>query len=65
MQEEVTIQTLIIVPLKGWKSSNKLVTASKDQNSIQEKIKSRMKSENACYHSVQNLISFRLLFNSI
>ena len=26
------------------------------QNSIQEKIKSRLKSGNACYHSVQNII---------
>jgi predicted RNA-binding protein YlxR (DUF448 family) len=43
----------------------KLVTTSKDQNSIQEEIKSRMKSQNACYHSEQNLLSFSLLFNSI
>jgi hypothetical protein len=28
-----------------------------DQNSIQEEIKSRLKSGNACYHSVQNLLS--------
>jgi predicted transcriptional regulator len=27
------------------------------QNSIQEEIKSRLKSGNACYHSVQNLLS--------
>ena len=32
-----------------------------NQNSIQEEIKSRLKSGNACYHSVQNLLSFRLL----
>jgi len=31
------------------------------QNSIHEEIKSRLKSDNACYHSVQNLLSFRLL----
>jgi hypothetical protein len=30
------------------------------QNSIQEKIKSRLKSRNACYHSVQNLLSSSL-----
>jgi hypothetical protein len=30
-------------------------------NSIHEEIKSRLKSGNACYHSVQNLLSFRLL----
>ena len=28
-----------------------------DQNSIQEEIKSRLKSGNACYHAVQNLLS--------
>jgi hypothetical protein len=28
-----------------------------NQNSIQEEIKSRLKSENSCYHSVQNLLS--------
>ena len=32
-----------------------------DQNPIQEEIKSRSKSGNACYHSVQNLLSSRLL----
>jgi len=30
------------------------------QNSIQEEIKSRLRSRNACYHSVQNLLSSRL-----
>jgi len=28
-----------------------------NQNSIQEEIKSRLKSGNACYYSVQNLLS--------
>ena len=28
-----------------------------NQNSIQEEIKSRLKSGNSCYHSVQNLLS--------
>jgi hypothetical protein len=32
-----------------------------DQNSIQGEIKSRLKSGNACYHLVQNLLSSRLL----
>ena len=32
-----------------------------NQNSIQEKIKSRFKSGNACYYSVQNLLSSSLL----
>jgi hypothetical protein len=33
------------------------------QNFINEEIKSRMKPEIACYHSVQNVLSFSLLFN--
>jgi UDP-galactopyranose mutase len=32
-----------------------------NQNSIQEEIKSTLKSGNACYHSVQNLLSSSLL----
>jgi len=32
-----------------------------NQNSIQEEIKSRLKSGNNCYHSVQNLLSPSLL----
>jgi hypothetical protein len=32
-----------------------------NQNFIQEEIKRRLNSGNACYHSVQNLLSFRLL----
>ena len=31
------------------------------QNSIRDEIKSRLRSGNACYHSVQNLLSSRLL----
>ena len=38
-----------------------LGTTLTDQNSIQEQIKSRLKLGNACYHSVQNLLSSSLL----
>jgi hypothetical protein len=38
-----------------------LGTTLKNQNSIHEEIKSRLKSGNACYHSVQNLLSSSLL----
>jgi len=31
------------------------------QNSIQEEIKSRLKSGNVCYHSVQNILSSSLI----
>ena len=34
-----------------------LGTTLTDQNSIQEEIKSRLKIGNACYYSVQNLLS--------
>jgi hypothetical protein len=37
-----------------------LGTTLTDQNSIQEEIKSRLKLGNACYYSVQNLLSSRL-----
>ena len=36
-----------------------------DQNSIQEEIKSRLKLRKACYHSVQNLLSSRLLSKNL
>jgi len=36
-----------------------------NQNSVQEEIKSRLKSGNACYHSVQNLLSSSLLSKNI
>jgi hypothetical protein len=35
------------------------------QNSIHEEIKSRLKSVNACCHSVQNLLSCSLLSKSV
>jgi len=38
-----------------------LGTALTNQSSIQEEIKSRLKSGNACYHLVQNLLSYSLL----
>jgi len=38
-----------------------LGTALTNQNPILEEIKSRLRSGNACYHSVQNLLSSRLL----
>jgi hypothetical protein len=36
-------------------------TTITNQNLIQEEIKRRLNSGNACYHSVQNLLSSRLL----
>ena len=36
-----------------------------NQNSTQDEIKSRLKSENACYHSVHNLLSSSLLSKNL
>jgi len=42
-----------------------LGTTSTTQNSIQEEIKSRLRSRNACYHSVQNFLSSSLLSKNL
>jgi len=36
-----------------------------NQTSIQEEIKTRLKSENACHHSVQNLLSSNVLSKNL
>jgi hypothetical protein len=36
-----------------------------NQNCIQKEIKSRLNSGNACYHAVQNILSFRLLSRKV
>jgi len=46
----------------GFKYLGRTLT---NQNSIPEEIKSRLMSGNACYHSVQNLLSSRLLSNNL
>ena len=42
-----------------------LGTTLTNQNCIEEEIKSRLRSGNACYHSVQNLLSSRLLSKNL
>jgi len=42
-----------------------LRTTLTNQNSIQEEIKSRLKSGDVCYHSVQNLLSSSLPFKNL
>jgi hypothetical protein len=42
-----------------------LGTTVTNQNLIQEDIKRRLNSGNACYHSVQNLLSCRLLLKNV
>jgi hypothetical protein len=38
-----------------------LGTTLTNQNDIRDEMKSRLNSGNACYYSVQNLLSFRLI----
>ena len=42
-----------------------LGTTLTNQNSIPEEIQSRLRSGTACYHSVQNLLSSRLLSKNL
>ena len=42
-----------------------LGTTLTNQNSIPEEIRSRLRSGNACYHSVQNLLSSRFLSKNL
>jgi hypothetical protein len=42
-----------------------LGTTLTDQDCMQEEIKGRLNSGNACYHSVQSLLSSRLLYRNI
>ena len=42
-----------------------LGTVLTNQNSIHEEIKSRLKSGNACYHLVQNLLCSSLLYKNL
>ena len=42
-----------------------LRTTLTNQNAIQEEIKSRMKSGNVCYYSVQNILSSSLLSRNL
>jgi len=42
-----------------------LETTLTNQNSIQEQIKSRLKSGNVCYYSVQNILSSSLLSKNL
>jgi len=48
-------------PLERVEKFKYLVTNLRDQNSIQEEIKSGLNSGIACYHLVQNLLSSSLL----
>jgi hypothetical protein len=51
--------------LKNVAQFRYLGTTITNQNQIQEEIKRRLNSGNACYHSVQNLSSSRLLSKNV
>jgi len=57
MQDEVTVQRLITSSFERVEEFKYLRTNLTSQNSIREVIKTRLKSRNSCYHSVQNLLS--------
>jgi hypothetical protein len=44
---------------------NYLGTTVTNQNLIQDEIKRGLNSGNACYHSIQNILSFRLLSKNL
>ena len=48
--------------VEGFKYLGTILT---NQNSNAEEIRSRLRSGNACYHSVQNLLSSRLLSKTL
>jgi hypothetical protein len=60
--DSVKISNISIEKVEEFKY---LGTTLTDQNSIQKEIKSRLKLVNACYHSVQNLLSSRLLSKNL
>jgi len=56
---------IIVSSLERVEEFRYLGTTLTNQNHIKEEIKSRLKSGNACYHLVQNLLSSRLLPKNI
>jgi len=64
MKESITIEGLIKI-VRKVSTIQIFGTALTKQNSIQEEIKSRLKSGNACCHSVQNILSSGWLSKNI
>ena len=64
IQDEITVRGLIIVLSRGWNILNTWEQLY-NQKSIAEEIKSRLRLGNACYHSVQTLLSSGLPSNNL
>ena len=62
LSHTVKIDNSSIKRVEEFKYLGKTLT---NQNSIQEEIKSRLKLGNACYHSVQNVLSSSLLSKNL
>ena len=60
LQSSQTVYCSVTSSVSLWK-----VCCLTNQNSIAEEIKNRLKSRNACYHSVQNILSSRLLSKNL
>jgi hypothetical protein len=66
MQNEVTIKKKFDnISFEMFEPFKHLGSTLTNQNSIQEEIKSRLNSGNACYHSAQNLLSSSLSSKNI
>jgi hypothetical protein len=65
MQDKISKYRYIIDPLKTVEDFKYLGTILTYQNFIHEEIKNRLKSGNACYHSVQNPLSSNLLSENV
>jgi len=63
IKDEVTIRKLVVPPLKGRKSSNIWEKSPKNKILSRKKLRTeeKLKSRNACYHSVKYLLSSSLL----
>ena len=60
--ENINIDSNSYEKVKTFKYLGSLLT---NQNFVQEEIKFRLKAENSCYHSVQTLLSSRLLSKNL
>jgi hypothetical protein len=67
-QDQITVdlaRKLSVLSSFKYRYALFLGTTLTDQNCIHEEIKSRLNSGNACYHSVQSLLSFCLLSRNV